>query len=118
MGGCILDMKNNYKKGKIMKKHLMNIVGLIFSVIGYLYFVFVLDTSFVGGKTEYEHFYLAYLQLPFQIVTTTFIVLFIGSFFAKKYTKWIWIVFIIACAIMYAVNSHYYNLLPNGATVF
>ncbi len=97
-----------------MKKHLMNIVGVIFSVISYLYFVFVLDTAFIGGKTPYESFYLANLQQPFQIVTLTFIALFIGSFFAKKYTKWLWIVFVIACVIMFLINNHYYSILNHG----
>ncbi len=58
-----------------MKKHLLQIVGLVCSLMSYLYFVIILDTSFIGGKSEYERFFLDELKFPFQIVTTTFITL-------------------------------------------
>ncbi len=85
--------------------------------MSYCYFVLVLDTAFILGKTEYQHFYLASLKQPFQIVTVTFIMLFIGLFFVKQYqqyTKWLWLAFIIACVVMFLVNNHYYNVLNHG----
>ncbi len=97
-----------------MKKYILQIIGLLLSVISYLYFVLFIDNNIWLDKTEYDRFYLDTLQKPFMIINGLFIGMFILSFFFKKYTKWLIILFVICLIALYFTNNYYWNILNHG----
>lgn len=100
-----------------MKKYLLQIVGLLVSLMHHSYFVRWIDYGVFVDKTEYDAFYLDVLRQPFMMVNGVFIGLFALSFFSaflKKYTKWLFLLFIISCLIMFWVDNHYWNALNHG----
>ncbi len=97
-----------------MKKYILQIIGLLLSVLGYLFFVVMPNWNIFLDKTEYDKFYLDILQKPFMIVNGIFLVLFILSFFFKKYTKWLIILYLISFISMYLINYYYWSILNHG----
>ncbi len=97
-----------------MKKYTLQIIGLISSMLGYMYFVIIPSLGIFLDKTEYDRFYLDTLQKPFMIVNGVFIVLFILSFFFKKYTKYLLLLLVISFIAMYLVDFYYWSTLNHG----
>lgn len=97
-----------------MKKYLLQIIGLCVSLISYVYFIPWIDIGIFLDKTEYDQFYLDVLRPPFMVINGIFIALFALSFFFKKQTKWLFVLFIISFLIMFCINHYYWSVLNHG----
>lgn len=100
-----------------MKKYVLPTVGLLGSLMSYSYFVMWIDYGIFMDKTEYDAFFLSTLRLPFMVVNGIFIALFALSFFSaflKNHIKWLFLLFVISCLIMFGVDYHYWTTLNHG----